>query len=748
MAIKRRQNWLGQQRIDVPHLRSLESAVSADFDSVIGSVFAGRKPLVVRGFKLVTTNAVGSPATSLQLAVANSAIIHYGASESGSVFETDDNASPETLDTSNAKLTGGFIANTVNYVGLNLTRTADPTTADTVFFLDANTLGKTNSVVPLARVLDYRIIISTLPFDSTTTVLPIAKVTTDASNNVTSLEDARKLYFRLGSGGSTPNTGSFYSWPGTRYENTSGDIFSGGDKAILSDKDWRDAIMTRLWELGGGEYWYSAAADRNVRMIRSGAAFASGDYFEVVASNLHWKGLTLLFDNSTGIYNDIADQTTDSPGLTDLADDYCIYVDVDRTQNLTGASALVPKKTKLTSLGTGAIPGSRFVIAWRHNGVVYTRDFPLAVGNLIVNPATTAFNGTVTLNTTPLSATNPIVPTIDAGGSVLADGISRPTTGTMKLGTDTNTTGVTIGRVGVTSVVAGILAAADINAGPSNLTLNGAAVFINGTAGNVTIDAIGAINIGTTTATGIAIGRSTKQVTVYGPARFVDTLSAGVISATSYEPDGGGGVNDLVIGSFAKTIEIGNSTHTPPITVTGLATFNTGVATDAHNFKTPQTFSVHVSAAEMYLYDTGTTGVLRGSAFGIIPSISTSPSTTGTPLIGGRVRIPIGATITSISFTARNTDTVSHSISSISIYKDTLAGTTWTATLLNSSGSATATFAGNATTRQVVNLVTGVSWLVTDAIVFEFTLPIPSSGTFSLFYMTVTYTLDTIRPNT
>ena len=41
MAVRRSQNWVNQQRADLPHLRSIESAVRNDFDELIGSFAIG-----------------------------------------------------------------------------------------------------------------------------------------------------------------------------------------------------------------------------------------------------------------------------------------------------------------------------------------------------------------------------------------------------------------------------------------------------------------------------------------------------------------------------------------------------------------------------------------------------------------------------------------------------------------------------------------------------------------------------------
>jgi hypothetical protein len=278
--INRQTNFLGQMRVDVPHLRALESSVAADFDVLGGEVLAGRQPLVVKGFKVNMTGAVGVAASALQVQVAGSLILHHGASVSGSVFSVPDDRADEVLSSTNPRVSGSFTASQTNYVGVDLSRSADDDTSDTVQFLDADSKKEVAKTVPLARTLDYRFVISTTDFTSQPNVLPIAKVVTDSANNVVSVADARNLMFRLGSGGDSPDNQHEFPWNGTRYENTGGDVFSGGDKAPESFKDWMDAVMTRLWEIGGGEFWYSATADRNVTMIWTGTTFTNGENFE------------------------------------------------------------------------------------------------------------------------------------------------------------------------------------------------------------------------------------------------------------------------------------------------------------------------------------------------------------------------------------------------------------------------------------------------------------------------------------
>lgn len=420
MAVNREANWLGNQRVDIPHLRGVESAVRGDFDLLAGVMIAGRAPLITSGFYVITAGI--TVATNLKLRVADSTLIHFLASESGSIFHVPADRADEQLNTTNPRIIGGFTPSQVNYVGLDFVREADDTTADRVQFIDTNSLQETPVTVPLSRTTDYRIVISTLDFDNNPGIAPICKVTVDSAGNITAISDAREQAFRLGSGGTVPDITHSFPWPSGRSENTSGDVFVGGDKAISSFKGWMDSVMSRLWEVGGGEYWYSPTNNSNEHLSRTGAAFVSnGEYFEWDGTNLHWQGLVWVFANSTAVYNTIANQTSDSAGLTDLADGECIYVDVDRTSN----AALNAAKGTLTELGSPEMPGSRFVLAWRYGANIFTRDQSYYVGASL-KLATFTTSGTSMLSADVLGVGgDPRVVAVDSLDKGYASGLTR-----------------------------------------------------------------------------------------------------------------------------------------------------------------------------------------------------------------------------------------------------------------------------------------------------------------------------------
>jgi hypothetical protein len=463
MAGKRQNNWQGQQRVDVSHLRSIESGVAYDLDDLAGRLVAGGYSLVVKGFTISTAGVVGQPATSLVVSVAGGMLLHVNGSEAGTILSVPGAQAGEVLNpNSNSLVTGAFSSSQTNYVGLDYARTADATTSANTAFLDASTRLEKSQTVPLARVLKYKFVISTSNFSANPNILPIAKVVTDANNNVVSVTDARQMLFRLGKGGDSPDSKSFWSWPTSRNESTYTDSFNGGDKSLGSQKDWQDSVMTRLWEIGGGEYWYSATSDRDMKLIRNpGSVLANGENFSWDGTNLTWSGLKIVWANSTAYYNIIANQTVSATGLTNLAVGDCLYVDVDRTSTAT----VTPQKGTLLTLGTPVIPGSRVVLVWRTAEGLFARDQSLFIGSGLI-AASTAATGGIRLLTAPYNGGSPWPAPYNTVGvvaitnqnttaltykQVVAAGLTRGDTestvgaGSLKIGNGANDTNTLIG---------------------------------------------------------------------------------------------------------------------------------------------------------------------------------------------------------------------------------------------------------------------------------------------------------------
>lgn len=347
MANKRRVNWISQQRVDVPDMRALESAVSNDFDELIkGFVTGTQQGYILRGFEIAMAGAIGGAASGLQLLVDPGAVLHIASSQSGTSLLVAPGTPPQQLNSAtNTIVDGAFAPSAINYVGLEYERFIDDTTASQVYLWDPTANNETTKTAPRASILRFRIKITTSTFASN--VLPIATVTTDAGNNVVSITDARWALFRLGQGGSSPNP--FYKYPWTaqsegRTENPSTSSnnainpFHGGDKMLGSLKDWMNAIMSNLQEIKGTTYWYSQSSSGSLESLREdlGNTVITGRGFiahsKATAGLMNWdQDINIRVIGSRLAYTLLA-----NPATTDitLTEDRVAYITLIRGQTI------------------------------------------------------------------------------------------------------------------------------------------------------------------------------------------------------------------------------------------------------------------------------------------------------------------------------------------------------------------------------------------------------------------------------
>lgn len=549
--MKRNFNWLNAQRVDVPHLRLVESAVTADFQDLAGQILAGGSPLVVRGFTIPVGTAVGNAASSLTLVTAGGILMHPTASEQGSIFTVPASQTAEQLNSANSKVIGSFVPGT-NYIGIDLIRLADTSTADTMKFLSDATAQEFSQTLPLGRTLQYRIYIQATDFDHALNVLPIANVGVDTNGNVTSVTDARRMAFRLGVGGTTPAARTPFTSmatrtePGVTADSTHViDPFTGADKGLGSLRDWMAAVMNRLWEMGSGAYWYSPTTRGDDRLVFGATVFSgSGTNYYWNGTDLLWQGLTYIFAHGeTGVSSRaVQDQTSaSSPSslLTGLTDGDCIYVDLDKAT----AGTMVAAKGQFAALTAPTIPGSRRIFAWRTGGKVYVEGVgggsPVDQGGA---HATTTAYGTGKVYSQPTSQLNPIFPVVDGNGYAVCEGVTcgvdSPTGGQMVLGGGATTTSIALGDIthGQTTSVMGEL---DVYNG----------IFLEGSFPSIDAGAAHTLKIGGSFATEVDIGKSGVVTKILG----------NLIAGSSYI-DGGSNGAVLQIGpSLASQVSIGAS---------------------------------------------------------------------------------------------------------------------------------------------------------------------------------------------
>jgi hypothetical protein len=305
MAVKRSQNWLNQQRVDVPHLRSIESAVRNDFDELFAAFVLGESnSYVIRGFDIEMAGSIGASANGLQLIVEDSAILHGASNESGTFFELPPGTPNQVLSaTTNVRVEGAFTPGALNYVSLEFVREVDDSTTDQLYLWNPTTQSEITKTLPLAETLDYKIVISSSLY--TSNVLPIAIVETDASNNVLNIQDRRPMLFRLATAGSaTPDP--FYEYPWENHvegraenfwQSSSSTVspFRGGDKQIRTFKENDEAIKTELKQIKGTTYWYSPNSAGSIAGLRydlGNTLFTGRGYIEhsnAVPGRLNWN---------------------------------------------------------------------------------------------------------------------------------------------------------------------------------------------------------------------------------------------------------------------------------------------------------------------------------------------------------------------------------------------------------------------------------------------------------------------------
>lgn len=362
MSVKRRFNFLSQARVDVPHMKSIESATSNDFDELIAALTMGYdESYVVRGFKINMTGAIGSSASGLQMLVEDSAILHGKSNESGTFLLVAPGVSPETLNTvTNERIDGSFSPGTTNYVGIEFVRDVDDDTSSQIYLWNPGSKNETTKNVPLAITLDYNIVITTGGFGSN--ILPIATVQTDLSNNVLSVSDYRPLLNGLGRGGpSTPNLTYKYTYPnadepnGVISSSSSISPFEGGDKDLTNDKDWKDAVMTRFLDILGTPYWTSENAAGTLSSIRADLAnlIFTGrgqvSHSEVTAGLINWtEDISAIFVGGDLKYTLASNAATNDVILND---NDVAYITLVRDEAVTPNLIFTNGSSVVTSVG-------------------------------------------------------------------------------------------------------------------------------------------------------------------------------------------------------------------------------------------------------------------------------------------------------------------------------------------------------------------------------------------------------------
>ena len=263
MAVLARIKMTNAQRYDLSDALSIDGYSAGDWLYFI-KMMAGSEPYILKGFDVISPElAIGTDIVSIRV---EDSYLYYPNSDTASFFY----GLPISSGLSDP-IEPVLKKNAINY--LYLTISLDEGSPETKSFwdiyLNGSTGGEYDSRVNTETYVIPEIGVSTINFPTGT--IPICKVTV-GSSVISSIEDCRPMFFRLGTGGYNAdpfNRYNFRSLPSATYErlepsstisSVSGDNpFQGADKNIYSWKEWCDVVMTKLAELGGTNFWYEYA---------------------------------------------------------------------------------------------------------------------------------------------------------------------------------------------------------------------------------------------------------------------------------------------------------------------------------------------------------------------------------------------------------------------------------------------------------------------------------------------------------
>lgn len=351
MAVLGRVLVSSAERLDLPDFLSIDSFTQGDFKYLMQSFVGSSKPYVLKGFDVINPgSAIGTQNVSIR--VANS-VVYYPSSLAGPFFHGLEEGNIQS-----APLIPELRKNSTNYVYLTLT-TSDAA-KDTRAFWDPDKEGGAGGEftqdVNTQTVLSVAVNVSASAFPDGTT--PICKVVVGA-NFIESIEDARDMMFRLGTGGLNPNplaTYAFRSEPSADYARNEPNTlmnnvlnpnpFQGGDKNIKSLKEWMDVVMTKLLELSGTSYWYENTSSFSITNM----------FNDVMSTSIKSKGNWQSSDSTPGLLTWTEDITLQS--VVDKKD----VIIRNNAKTLLDGQVMYVRQNRGNTINTGSI-----AVEWFNN---------------------------------------------------------------------------------------------------------------------------------------------------------------------------------------------------------------------------------------------------------------------------------------------------------------------------------------------------------------------------------------------
>jgi len=290
------------ERVDLVDLKSIEAYAQTDVHYLLRGVYSPTS-YILGGFRLSNYSDLFAASTPVKIKASDAALFHPEAATQARGFYVSAGNEDD--------IEVALSASATNYLELDLsTETGAPEARVFVNPQGSSGAGEEyEDVVDAAIYLKLSITVNTSGF--TSGKIPLYKIVTNSSGVATSITDCRRLLFRLGTGGTTPDPDAVFTWPSdptasdARAENPStstssaaADVpYAGGDKNIVNFKQWMDAVMSILKELGGGTYWYSDIDTSIAGVLRQLNTVVVGN---TSGAKWSWSGSALSITDSSG----------------------------------------------------------------------------------------------------------------------------------------------------------------------------------------------------------------------------------------------------------------------------------------------------------------------------------------------------------------------------------------------------------------------------------------------------------------
>jgi hypothetical protein len=300
MAVLTRLSLDASERFDLPSARLMEINSQTDWLNFLRGVFS-EKSYIVTGFEL--TNYADIFASGLpRISISDAVVLHNeAATQAAGFYVSAGTEADEAVSLS---------ASSINYVEADFVVETGATDQKAKWNQAANGGAGAEYNDEADTVINLKVSISVNTTGFSTGKFSLYKFTTNGSNIVTAFEDCRDLFFRLGTGGTSPDPANQFAWPslpsaGYARTDTAGTATSssdpiptqGGDKNIKTQKQWMDAVMTKLLELGGTPTWFGAGIGSIAGALRQASTIivplTSG-------AKWGWSGSALSISDSSG----------------------------------------------------------------------------------------------------------------------------------------------------------------------------------------------------------------------------------------------------------------------------------------------------------------------------------------------------------------------------------------------------------------------------------------------------------------